>query len=367
LSGEHHLILDEDTSAADQRVTPTRDADATRIRAVVPRPYLLILGHGKSGSKRLLRLFDVSEWTHCRCEPNELPRSPFRRLWSAHVGGARQEAELEACWDDAVSWASARMGGRDSLPSPRKAFFGGLGYRVGIDRLFKYRRARSLVGLVVPSMRGAEWTVPAWLSDADAFRRALTVLKLGPAPAWAPWVMRNRPEAKVVHVVRHPGGFLHAYRARWLANTDEELTARANRLRLRTIVRDEPAWAPVFGDIDAMNASEAELWFWRYSTETTQRAGGGQSRFRLVRDEDVVARPLEVVRSLYAWSGLRVTEQVEGYVGRMAAQWRDRSAPWRRMLDLADVALVERVLEGSVMHDWWDRDQVVSRCDYVAY
>jgi len=42
--------------------------------------YAVIVGHGRSGTNWLHKLFDLSEETYCRNEPHELSDSPISRF-----------------------------------------------------------------------------------------------------------------------------------------------------------------------------------------------------------------------------------------------------------------------------------------------
>ena len=68
-----------------------------------------IFGHGKSGTKRLLRISDCSQQTHCRNEPYNSPGSPWRELRpkpQSWVMSAQDEAGVAAGWEDAIEWCA---------------------------------------------------------------------------------------------------------------------------------------------------------------------------------------------------------------------------------------------------------------------
>ena len=182
-----------------------------------------------------------------------------------------------------------------------------------------------------------------------------------------PWLLRHRPEARVVNVVRHPAAFLHSHIGRWLAKADPEENARLNRARLHNIAGVDPHWSAHFGEIDDMSAVESELWYWRYVYETIHAAGRDNPRYLLVRDEDIVADPLGTAKRLYQFTGLDWCAAAQTYLERMAAHWQGHTAPWRQLIEHEHIELVERILAGSEIQTWWEPQQVVSKFDYVAY
>ena len=328
--------------------------------------YIIVSGAGKSGSKRILKILDLCPATHCRCESNSLPGSPFAALPTRDILWPEIDDRMEAAWDGAVGWAARCVGERDHLPTPPKRHLRPHAQRLQLYRLLKHRRLRTVLSILSPSFRGPEWPVPGWLVDPDALERAVLVLKTGPVPCWVPWVLKHRPQAAIVDVVRHPGGFLHSFKGRWLSNATGDGLAQENRARLRTIAQLEPRWGNCWNGIDRMSGLEAEMWYWRYVYETTYAAGSCSDRYCLVRDEDVIEHPQGVAKRLYDFCGVESCSYAERYLARVAPHWRSRAAPWRELLTPGEVELVERVLAGSVMETWWDRDQVVSLYDYQA-
>ena len=184
--------------------------------------YVILTGAGKSGSKRALKLFDLSPQTHCRCEPNELVGSPFAALPESQVLRPGIDSAMDAGWDQAVQAAAQRIGNRDHLPSPPKHHLWPWARRLQLYRLIKHGKLRRPLGAVTPALRGSEWLLPRWLGDRAALARATPVLKVSLAPGWMPWVLRHRPEARIVNVVRHPAGFLHSHGGRWLSTVDQK-------------------------------------------------------------------------------------------------------------------------------------------------
>jgi len=328
---------------------------------------IAITGAGKSGSKRLLKILDLSPMTHCRCEPNELLGSHFAALPSGQMLHPGIDEQMDALWDRAVSVAARCMGICDSLPCPPKYHHWPLARRLQLWRIVKHGKLRQALSIVVPSLRGAEWPLPWWLVSRQRLAEALPVLKIGLAAGWVPWLLQHREQTKVINIVRHPAGFLHSYIGRWLSCIDIDQTAALNRARLHTIAQFNPGWAGTADQIDRMSCVESELWYWRYFYETVHAAGCDNENYLLVRDEDIVADPIGAAKRIYQFAGLDWCASAETYLDQVADHWQSRVAPWRQLLEDEHIELVERVLAGSRMQNWWDPQQTVSRFDYVAY
>ena len=80
---------------------------------------------------------------------------------------------------------------------------------------------------LAPGLRGQEWVPPRWLMSRARLAQATPALKGSQLPGGLPWIMWNRPGAHVIHIVRHPGGFLSSWMSRFLERHDRDETAAA--------------------------------------------------------------------------------------------------------------------------------------------
>lgn len=325
--------------------------------------YTLLVGAGKSGTKRVMRILNASERTYCRCEPNAIPGSPYGVLPDRETLPV-DDGAMERSWDELMRWTATSMGERDPMPWPRKRYERPASRVLPLFGLLRRRRLRRALGAAAPAWAGPQWPTPSLLARREDLLAAPLVIKTGPAPAWADWVLRRRSAARVLHVVRHPAGFLNSYRARWLAVSDVQAVAVANRRRLERIGEQSRDWRRVFGPTQAMSAEEAELWYWRYSVEMTHRAGEGSDRYLLVRDEDVAADASTAAGRILGFCSLPRDGGVDAYLRGMAAHWRSHLRPWQELVDAPGATLVERVLEGSELRGWWKDQEQVSTFSY---
>lgn len=324
---------------------------------------IFVAGFGRSGTNWLLNLLDLHPATHCRNEPDAYATSPFRRLPS-HERQVRAE-EFAPLWDAAVQWASDHYGDRDRLPRRPKSYLRARSARLKAFRLLEKRRLRSWLGLATPALRNAEFGIPPWLDASDALERARHVLKLNDRHGWYAFLMAHRPGTRVVHLVRHPGGVLQSWRRRWLARHDPEQVRRGCIDRLRRIAEGDRHWAERFGDLEQASTEGAELWYWRYSTEHMCRSGAGRPGYKRVLYEQLVADPEGELREVYAHCGLSwdasIALALHAQAGAgEAAPWYERvpvdasaASGWRAGASREDLELIERVLEGSPLRQFW--------------
>ena len=211
----------------------------------------------------------------------------------------------------------------------------------------------SLWAKIVPDAPCGEQLLPWWVGSARKLQEARPVFKLALVPGWAAWVLRNRPGALVLHIVRHPGGFLDSWRRRYLVHNDPKRVETANRERLETLVKLDPSWGPLIGTIDDMSVDEAELWYWRYAGECIHLAGEGRSNYVPVVYESLVRDPAALMRRVFDRCGLPWTVDVERGIGRMSSNSGGRADAWRSSLNDEQTRIVQRILENCSLANFW--------------
>lgn len=348
---------DDNDNEATIRVTPMMPAMMSDNHNAPP--YVLIAGRGRSGTNFLLSLLDHSPSTHARNEPNKLPDSALARLPGGWVVGQAEDA-LNERWDAAVHTTAMSMGERDHRADAPKKHLHNVARNIGIYRLIDSPKARSVLRTFMPSLRGHEWPVPSILANRAALREALPVLKLNQAPGWFHWILHNRPQARVIHIVRHPGGFLNSWTNRWLNTHDAARVHADNLARLKTIAVGSPVWGERFGDIDAMSVEESELWFWRYTNEVIHEAGKGRDNYLLVNYDELSSQPMDLARRVYLFCGLPWTDAIEQRVRATSKESESIATAWRDKLSDEQIALVMRFLKESPIGQWWSEAELQS-------
>lgn len=313
----------------------------------------VIVGHGRSGTNWLLDILNASALTHCRNEAYACEGSAMARLLSSRSVVGLGEDELRRGWDAAVEAARSLRGSRDPIPG-RKIWNDTFLRRWGIAQRLEGRRARRVLGLFIPELSGDEWRMPRWLlGDNDRMASAFLVLKLVQAPGWAVWVLSHRPNTPVLHIVRHPGGFLNSWASRYLADRERSCVARANEERLNQVVSADADFASLFGPPSEMGVEESELWYWRYSAEKIHAAGEGRPNYKLIVYEDLHGDFLRTAQEVYEFCGVPWDGDTETRVMDGRSPLEGKKTGWRDKLSSEQVALVERVLDGSPLSTLW--------------
>ena len=322
--------------------------------------HALLIGQGRSGTNYLLGLLDQSPGTHCRNEPDQLDRSALAGL-SDFRFFVDDEARLAARFDEAVRQAARCVGPRDHLTDVDKAWIRAGRRRSGyflirqrirmVERLLRWRKP----------MDGKELVFPGWMVDPAALARSVHVFKLNGAVGYGAWALRARARTRVIHIVRHPGGFAKSWLKRWVRGEGGQQRGRGNadrwrdEDRLREVARRDPRWAALFGDIARMERFEGELWWWRWTNETLLAAGDGRASYRRVLYEDLTRQPETVTRATYEFLGLEWSDTIAARVAALSRGAERIARAWRDELEPEHVATVERVLQGSPMEHWWSR------------
>ena len=330
----------------------------------LPR-HALVVGHGRSGSNWVLSMLNASPEVHARNEPHLLEGSPYPSLPSAEETVAAPE-EMARSWAAFIRWSCERDGERDPRSPVPKAFQHPWATRTAAADWPVRPRIRRALGVVSPELRRAEWRPRRWLVDRSAHHRALHVLKVNDLRSWhAAWVLGQHPQVPVVHLVRHPGGYLRSAQSRFFSTLDD--TGRRSeehvyRSALAASMAVAPRWRHRIGDPSRLSLDEAVMWFWRVNNEEIHDAGKDRSTYRWIRYEDVVAEPLAIARELYDHIGVRWDEAASDAVraglgqsvwGPLSSSKQDLAQGWRHALEPGQRELVDQVLADGPMSSWW--------------
>jgi len=308
------------------------------------RRVAVIVGQGRSGTNWLLEMLDLSPSTFCRNEPNECPDSLLHRLAQPPDGEPPDATAFGAQWDAAVESALCHFGDRDHRARVRKRYLRPAAQALGIYRAVHSPRFRAAVRLVLPRFGRSEFAVPGFLRDPSAAADTVGVLKLNMAPGFAGFVLRHRPGVPVLHIVRHPGGFLESWRSRYLAANDAERVLRENRARLAQLACTNTTWAARMPPPETLDVFESELLYWRYANEAIYEIGKTNPDYHFIAFEALASNPLPIMRRVYAACGLELTRETLDAIAKTAAGSQTIAGKWRTALSVPQRALVESTL-----------------------
>lgn len=328
---------------------------------------IYIFGYGRSGTNWLLNILNLHRDTHCRNEPNTQRTSLFEDLPYSE-GRFEPDGSFNLFWDEAVEWASTHYGERDRIPRLKKNYLYGLPFDLKMWQMLEKRKIRLLLSPFSPSLAQSEWRLPWWLGSRNALKDARPVLKIVGKHNWAQWVVANRVDSPIIHIVRHPGGVMVSWAKRYLTQNDQDQVLTANIHRLMTVLEFKPEWKNIIGDLSKISVKEAEMWFWRYSTEELLETGQGCDNYTLVIYEKIVANPLEEIQKIYEFCNLSLSDEIINQIlpadpqaVLTRSEWYNKVPAdpaivnrWQSSISNSDMLIIEKVLDGSKMQNWWN-------------
>lgn len=312
--------------------------------------YVVILGQGRSGTNWLLDLLDLSPMTYCRNEANELENSPLSRLPSGLICESLGE-NFGKQWDQAIEKSALQMGVRDRIGLHPKSYLSDIQRSIG-RILLNHQKIRHFVSIAFPDLEKSSWQIPPFYATLSKLEEALPIFKLNQVPGWGQWLLANRPKTLVIHIVRHPGGFLNSWKNRYVSVRNPEDIRKANQKRLEKIAEVDAKWKERFGDISAMTVEESELWYWYYANEEIYSSGKGKNNYLNIIYENLVDDPLNAMQTVYKKCHLPCTQEIEETVKKNSTQSQKIAKKWQDSLSERETILVEQFLEISTIHLW---------------
>jgi hypothetical protein len=329
-----------------------------------PSGYAVITGNGRSGTNWLETILHASPLTHCRSEPYGIPASPFNRIPQVWKSGAATP-DMERHWDEVVDWSRSHVGRGDHAFTGPKRYVHPLARWSGITRLIAHSRSRRIIALLQPSLRRGEWRMPWWVGSQRRLEQAYPVFKINLDRRMAEWILAHRPQARILHMVRHPCGRLNSWLSRYVAGRNADSVLADRKDRLRRIGEREPGWKARFGNIEALSLVECEVWFWRYVNESVFEAGLHQPGYLRLVYEELVESPLDNARKAYGFCGLPWDAGVEETItrglddsvwGKLSGTPASVAYAWKARLLPEHIRTVETIVHDSPIMAWWTKE-----------
>ncbi len=267
----------------------------------------MIVGGPRSGSTWLAKIFDSHPATLYRHEPDTVRRHAGLPLFVAPDQARGHAAEARRWVEQLLDTRSLKVAGslpffrKDYLPWPAVLARRGGGY--GLRLLERVPGPARQVARQVPLPDFVDWR------RRDDVR---LVLKSVSARGRVGMLARALPGSSVIFILRHPCGSIGS-----------ELRGDAEGLFERRWDASDVLRNPLAADygldaarLRAMPALEQRSWNWVLANELALRSLALLPRARMVRYQDLCARPEETARALFAFSGLDWNPQSAAFIRR---------------------------------------------------
>ncbi|MEM1159460.1 MAG: sulfotransferase [Pseudomonadota bacterium] len=315
----------------------------------LPNGYVIVTGHGRSGSNMLLDILNEHPRTLCRNEPDAMENSPMRALPDGFFDGDMGPGFPDALRDTLTS-AMLRTSVRDHFGLKDKIWFRStLRARLG-QELVRNKHTRRILAAFASDLRSDEWSVPAFYMDRSALDRVLPVFKILLISGWIVQSHARHPGQKVLHILREPASFLQSWYNRYIQRhtSGVEQVYATNCTTLPQILAHFGARSDCDNGFSLENLIETELWRWRYMNELPLQTIGTSERYKLVGFQDVSARGQDTIRDIYAFCGLDLDDVTWGRIDALTNRMFPKTST--RPFEGLDVqSIIDRVLHGSLL------------------
>lgn len=321
----------------------------------IPLNLLLLLGAARSGTSWAAKVFDSHPRVLYRHEPDislrahELPYVLDRSEIPRHIPAARSYISelLRVRTVKAVGSRPAFLKDYESpwIKALRELMIAGL-------------RTAELVGPLKPLVERT--SVPDFV-PRSALDRVHFVLKSVSAGARARLYADALPEARVVFLVRHPGGQVASMlrgaslgKFRVGGSSPELVASEVGRRHGLSVERHE-----------ALPLLDQLVWNWVLYHEKVIDDLEGAPNARIARHQDLVTEPARRFRELFAFAGLSWTAQTDQFINlstranARSGYYRVERAPgealhgWRAQLTAAQQQQMRAILRGSAIAQRW--------------
>lgn len=318
------------------------------------RAYVVIAGHGRSGSNRLLDAFDCHPLTFCRNEPNEASGSAFEDLQSFGFFPEQSDAQFVEKWRYAVSRAGREISFRDRINTAGKSYARPLARRLYARNVLARRRVRKTAALIAPFLAQETWPACPYYADPKALAKTLPVFKLLLKPGWILDSFPKEPGMRVILNIRSPRSFLQSWRHRYARREGLENVFERNLQTLDQILNYFGRPKHRLQTFSEEALYETELWRWRYMNESLFRDLGDSERFTIALYEAFEDDPIGETARLYDFAGLEFDSEIKAKAGSLQnTLFIKRPKPAAEEKSSLD-AIIADILSDSPLLGLWD-------------
>ena len=265
---------------------------------------ILVFGMPRSGTTWIGKLFDSHPDTLYRHEPDSVRRLSFP-LFPQNQNAAQHRQELEQFVASLPWLRSPKVVGKQPLfPKSYQSASALFAYRLSVEATKAASRLwRTLPCIYRPTAEGCERARLVWKSIESPGRLGVCIEAL--------------PDARAIHLMRHPCGYVASILRGEAAHRFSGLKPSADDLWLLRMLLDTPtarAHGLNMDDIEQLTPEERLAWRWVLTQENILADVAGCERVLTVRYEDVCSEPLTMTRRMFDFTGLDWQLQTERFV-----------------------------------------------------
>ncbi|WP_405234335.1 sulfotransferase family protein [Lentisalinibacter salinarum] len=263
---------------------------------------ILLFGLPRSGTTWLGKIFDSHPRTLYRHEPDSVDRLDLPLLIES-LPADSVETLRDYCRGIRSNRALKVVG---KSPVFRKDY-------LGWHSLARYRLGVALSR--VASRAGFQWPVPGTPTAANGESSVVwkSIESLGRLGA----IMGVLPDARALHIVRHPCGFVASVERGETRNRFDDNSGASEDYRLLEMLLETKAgqeWGVSMADLRAMYPEERLAWRWAVFNDKAMDETQSLPNVMRVAYERLCESPMEVSAELLEFAGLDWSPQVERFV-----------------------------------------------------
>jgi len=265
---------------------------------------ILVFGMPRSGTTWIGKLFDSHPDTLYRHEPDSVRRLSFP-LYPEIETAPEYREELERFVASLPQMRSAKVVGKQPLfPKSYQSATGLYAYRMGVSVAKVASRVnRNFPCLCRPTAAGREQMRVVWKSIESPGRLGVCVAVL--------------PDARAIHLMRHPCGYVASVLRGEMASRFGDLIPSSEDLwvfKALLVTNTGKTYGLSLEDIKQLTPEERLAWRWVLTQEKILSDVARCERVLTVRYEDVCANPLATTRRMFEFTGLGWQPQTERFI-----------------------------------------------------
>ena len=235
--------------------------------------------------------------------------------------------------------------------------------------LLRKNRTRTALSILYPEFRQDEYRLPPWMLVPNWQTQAVHVFKVQQyLEQHLPWLLANRPQTKVIFLMRHPLGFAQSLYRRLYQHGNQRYYHQQNCRLLQARLQQSEQLGVHFPDVDldGLSLLESVIWNWWVFHEMSYQLFSPHPAVLTVVYEQILANPTVQLKSVFEHCALPWDRRTEQAVQQTYSRSAHLAQSFRTYWSQQDQQTAYDILCNASVRSFWPDESWDQLCDLAA-
>jgi hypothetical protein len=176
-----------------------------------------------------------------------------------------------------------------------------------------------------------------------------------------PWILKERPNVKVIHLIRYPLGYAKSLYKRLYKDSDTTHFHEANRQNLSERIEkaqylelDIPLKKT---EIESLSELEVIIWNWVIGNQIIYRKGNiNEGKTFVITYEQLLIDPIETIKGVYEYCQLPWSEEIENALNFTFKSSVSLATDYSSFFPQQEQEITKQIIDKSSLKNLWNNE-----------